>query len=255
MGYTDAQVTASGPDAGLDVVATAAVAQVKFRQQAVNRPALQQLVGARGPRPGATLFFSLSGYTADARRYAEQAGIATFLLHPDGSLEAVNAMAQGMTTALVAPLEAPYGESSVQLVQTRPRGRFRRAWRAKTTWIGETWRTAWFEFQVDRGHPGPEEDRLISGGSLLSRGILLLGLGMIGTFALAFDNSPSTTIGSRVSGVIFYALIAVFGGFAARLGHQRHRRLSRTSPPPPTAGPQDAPPDNWPPGPPGGPRS
>lgn len=59
MGHSDAHVTGSGTERGLDVSGHSIAAQVKYTGAAVGRPLIQQLIGASGGR--ATAFFSRSG--------------------------------------------------------------------------------------------------------------------------------------------------------------------------------------------------
>jgi Restriction endonuclease len=98
-GYAGAVVTSRGPDGGADVVAMGAVAQVKAWMAPVGRPSIQQLRGvAHGDREA--LFFSLSGYTAEARRWAEEAQVALFRFSGlDGSVEALNSRAVAIVEA------------------------------------------------------------------------------------------------------------------------------------------------------------
>lgn len=78
-GFQDACVTGPGTDAGVDVRSARALAQVKFQGNAVGRPAVQNLVGARGPQHSkALLFFSNAGYAATAVDEANRSGVALF---------------------------------------------------------------------------------------------------------------------------------------------------------------------------------
>lgn len=86
MGFRDAAITPGGADVGIDVTARKIVAQVKWEATPVGRPKLQQLHGAAAQARKKGAFFSRSGYTAAARQWAEQAGIAAFVLLDDGSL-------------------------------------------------------------------------------------------------------------------------------------------------------------------------
>lgn len=73
-GFPDAKVTPPGADAGIDVRATGAVAQVKAWNHKVGRPELQRLKGASSP--GQKLFFfAKSGFTTHAEQYAAQPAI------------------------------------------------------------------------------------------------------------------------------------------------------------------------------------
>lgn len=96
MGFPDASVTAGGADGGIDVRGAAVVAQVKYTGVPIGRPVLQQLVGASGGlRP---VFFSRSGYTAQAVVYAQQAGISLFKIELPGQVSAVNSLAGSLVS-------------------------------------------------------------------------------------------------------------------------------------------------------------
>ncbi|MCW2087217.1 UNVERIFIED_ORG: hypothetical protein M2328_000497 [Rhodococcus erythropolis] len=85
LGYSDADVTGTGPDAGIDVVSSTALAQVKWQGAVVGRPELQRLVGARGrDTEKSLLFFTASGFSQAAVDYAEDLEIALFLYDPTG---------------------------------------------------------------------------------------------------------------------------------------------------------------------------
>jgi hypothetical protein len=96
FGYPDAQITAAGPDEGIDVVARHAVAQVKARASKVSRPEVQQLVGAATGTDAATFFFSLAGYTEDALAWAGRAGVAAFRFALDGDVVPQTQAAKGV---------------------------------------------------------------------------------------------------------------------------------------------------------------
>jgi len=101
-GFTDARVTTGGADAGIDVCSREAIAQVKFQASAVGRPALQQLVGARGrDSTKQLLFFTATSYSANAVAYAETMGIALFTYGPDGSVVAINRFAKDISPARI----------------------------------------------------------------------------------------------------------------------------------------------------------
>jgi len=96
IGYSDAELTASGSDEGIDVVAAGAVAQVKAQKQRTSRPEVQKLYGvaqAEGKQP---LFFSTSGYTSPAIDFADRNGIALFELRDGDDVEPINDAASGL---------------------------------------------------------------------------------------------------------------------------------------------------------------
>ncbi|PPJ02256.1 restriction endonuclease [Nocardia cyriacigeorgica] len=95
LGYTDARVTPPGPDGGIDVLSSTAVAQVKWRGAQVSRPDLHRLYGARGGRHHLDmLFFAASKYSRPAIQYANEVDIALFEYSPTGELDPVNRSAQ-----------------------------------------------------------------------------------------------------------------------------------------------------------------
>lgn len=100
-GYTDARVTNGGPDAGVDVRSSDALAQVKFEARSVGRPQLQNLVGARGrAHAKALLFFSGAGFSAHAVDYAADMDIALFEYSLDGSMKPQNGHARRLARRL-----------------------------------------------------------------------------------------------------------------------------------------------------------
>ncbi|MCK0441227.1 restriction endonuclease [Gordonia alkaliphila] len=93
LGFPDARSTQRSNDGGLDVVATQGVAQVKWQSAKVGRPAVQNLVGAAHNRGGARLFFSGSGYSPQALKYAEQAGVELYSFDLSGRHTAISSAA------------------------------------------------------------------------------------------------------------------------------------------------------------------
>lgn len=79
MGFHDAREMSGRHDSGIDIMSTAAIAQVKMHFKAVGRPALQNLAGARGVDHSKQLiFFSYEGYARTALQYADEVGMALF---------------------------------------------------------------------------------------------------------------------------------------------------------------------------------
>ncbi|MFB7876180.1 restriction endonuclease [Nocardia sp. NPDC056064] len=118
LGFSDARVTKSGADGGIDVRATGAVAQVKWRAGQVGRPDLQRLFGARGNRfELQLLFFAAAPYSAPARAYADEVGMALFTYDPTGRIVPVNAAAKRVE----ANGTSPAGDSP----RARPRAEMR----------------------------------------------------------------------------------------------------------------------------------
>ncbi|WP_206489786.1 restriction endonuclease [Rhodococcus sp. KRD162] len=79
MGFHDAREMSGRHDSGIDIMSMSAIAQVKMHFKAVGRPALQNLVGARGVDHSKQLiFFSYEGYARTALEYANEVGMALF---------------------------------------------------------------------------------------------------------------------------------------------------------------------------------
>ncbi|WP_175401121.1 restriction endonuclease [Gordonia sp. UCD-TK1] len=95
IGFSDATATVSSGDHGIDVRATAGLAQVKWQSKPVGRPAVQQLGGAwlreqsLWKRNTKMLFFSKSGYTSAAVDYADAVGMVLFEFDLKGRATAV----------------------------------------------------------------------------------------------------------------------------------------------------------------------
>jgi hypothetical protein len=162
-GYRDAAVTRTGPDAGLDVVARKAVAQVKYHQARTGTPDLQRLHGARAKDTRKTMLFFSLGYTRDAIAYAERVDMALFVYTVEGRVNPVNATARKIVArrprftspqldmAAAAPAAVPEASSpmdktdslmqpataSGQSTITQPEDRPSSAWKP---WFGRNWR-------------------------------------------------------------------------------------------------------------------
>ncbi len=97
-GFVDAVATTGGADGGLDVRSARALAQVKWRSGKTGRPEVQQLYGARAAGNHQLFFFSKSGYTNEARAYAESVGVALFVIDAAGGVVAANRHARPFVT-------------------------------------------------------------------------------------------------------------------------------------------------------------
>lgn len=125
LGFSDAQVTVGGADGGIDVQASTALAQVKWRGGMVGRPEVQALFGARGSNFSKQLiFFAASDYSQHAVEYADHAQIALFVYEPTGTLTAKNRLAEQL---LRARLSSPTGvnvHSGLPLYESRSKKGF-----------------------------------------------------------------------------------------------------------------------------------
>lgn len=97
-GFPDARTPGEGPDGGIDVRATGALAQVKYRAGLTGRPEVQKLFGARGTGDEQLFFFTATGYSDQAVEYADEVGIALFVYDPTGKAEAVNKSARAFAS-------------------------------------------------------------------------------------------------------------------------------------------------------------
>ncbi|MGW5671577.1 restriction endonuclease [Micromonospora sp. NPDC003776] len=125
-GYKDATANPGGSDGGIDVLASNAVAQVKYHASAIGRPALQLLYGARGGASNKQLiFFTGSDYTSTAIVYADENDIALFVYSLDGSMRAMNAIAERISAAKVQSSSKKLTKPSAPSTPTPP-GTWRR---------------------------------------------------------------------------------------------------------------------------------
>ena len=95
LGFSDSKSTGNGADRGLDVASSKAAAQVKAWSKPVGAPELQKLKGAAHAYQH-VLFYSLSGYTAQASEYAASVGISLFTFTSENAVEAVNEYAMSL---------------------------------------------------------------------------------------------------------------------------------------------------------------
>lgn len=87
-GWPDAAMTTPGADAGLDVIAAGAVAQVKYQVRPVGRPALQKLAGA-APPAREMLFFSNAGFSAQAIGFGRERSMGLYTYTSDAVFTAI----------------------------------------------------------------------------------------------------------------------------------------------------------------------
>lgn len=97
-GYYDAKATPIGPDGGLDVVASRALAQVKYRNVKTSRTEINEFHGSAEGSGKDELYFSLSGYTQQALERAEEKFIALFQFNNQGIPKPINAPAKRITS-------------------------------------------------------------------------------------------------------------------------------------------------------------
>jgi hypothetical protein len=97
FGFFDAELTASGPDAGVDVRSSEAVAQVKAHMVPIGRPDLQRLHGIAVSEKKIAVFFSLMHYTAQAIAWGNSVGMALFRFNHAGEPEPVNSAAEALS--------------------------------------------------------------------------------------------------------------------------------------------------------------
>lgn len=97
-GFRDARRTMKGPDSGIDVDSTSAVAQVKAWMIPIGRPEIQKLRGVVYDGRKA-VFFSLMAYTDEAMDFAVASGVALFRFTGyDGGVEALNNHAEELVS-------------------------------------------------------------------------------------------------------------------------------------------------------------
>jgi tetratricopeptide (TPR) repeat protein len=97
-GWSDARVTPDGPDGGVDVESSEAIAQVKMEGKPIGRPPLQALYGLGIHQKKTALFFSLSGYTSQAIEWADEVDMPLFAFDFQGTPRAANFAAESFET-------------------------------------------------------------------------------------------------------------------------------------------------------------
>lgn len=90
LGFREVSRTPPGADGGIDVIGEGVVVQVKMEALPTGRERLQALFGIAAVEGAQAIFFSLSGYTAQALQWADRAGVALFEFEFDGTVMARN---------------------------------------------------------------------------------------------------------------------------------------------------------------------
>jgi hypothetical protein len=96
LGFTDARVTDTGADGGIDVIARDAIAQVKYHSQPIGVGPVRELRGVADSHHHLR-FYASGGYTASALQFADKRGVALFSLLELGHVTPVNAAASGLS--------------------------------------------------------------------------------------------------------------------------------------------------------------
>lgn len=94
LGFEGVVGTEHGADGGIDLRGDDVLGQVKFHAKPVGRPDIQRLVGAA--RSTRSIFYSLSGFTEHAARFAATSGIALFSFTIYGDASPTNAAAEAL---------------------------------------------------------------------------------------------------------------------------------------------------------------
>lgn len=121
IGFGDAKRTQEGADKGLDGVSELAAAQVKARQNPVGAPEIQQLKGAAANYEF-LLFYSLSGYTAQALEFANISNVALFTFDRKNNVVAFNEIARWLSGSESPKIEAFKAAQDVDSVTDLVRG-------------------------------------------------------------------------------------------------------------------------------------
>ena len=121
-GYADAALTPIGPDEGVDVQSSAAIAQVKAQLVPTGIAEVQQLLGAATAAGKSALFFSLAGYTEPALRWASSANIALFEFDLSGRPSPLNGAASATSVPASPARQTPQAELAwAQRLASRPK--------------------------------------------------------------------------------------------------------------------------------------
>lgn len=90
LGFTDAAVTRTGTDEGVDVAGRGIIAQVKAQASPVGRPVVQQTYGVAMAEGAVAVVFGLGGFTPEALKWAARVGVALFAFDLLGAAEPLN---------------------------------------------------------------------------------------------------------------------------------------------------------------------
>lgn len=85
LGSIEVQLTARGPDGGLDVISLNEVAQVKLHGRPVTIQPIRELFGLASSANKIGYFFTSTGYTSTAIDFAETHGVYLFVADPVGN--------------------------------------------------------------------------------------------------------------------------------------------------------------------------
>lgn len=121
IGFDDAKRTPQGADRGLDGVSERAASQVKARQDPVGAPEIQQLKGA-AENYEFVLFYSFSGYTAQAVEFANVSNVALFTFDRKNNVVAFNERARWLSGSESPKIEAIQAARDVDSVTDLVRG-------------------------------------------------------------------------------------------------------------------------------------
>ncbi|AEE46662.1 restriction endonuclease [Cellulomonas fimi ATCC 484] len=172
LGHPDARTNPGrGADGGLDVTASRALAQVKFRGGRAGRPDLQRLYGARADRTDLELwFFTGPGYSDEAVEYADRHAMVLFTFDLAGALTPANQAASDVLDRAAALL-ASGGFGAPARDASPPR----RAARPSEPDAAPDGATRWWDGPQ---HPAPEPEftgwRWVSPGRAVRRNLLLV---------------------------------------------------------------------------------
>lgn len=116
IGFSDAKRSRTGPDRGVDVTATGAIAQVKWHSKQIPRTTTQEFAGAwlhrqrTWKRNEKMFFFSKGGYSRFATQYADDIGMVLFVFTKGGKITPANKHArayQKKYPSVVAKAQSP----------------------------------------------------------------------------------------------------------------------------------------------------
>ena len=92
LGHKGVRCTGAGADGGVDVESSSLVGQVKMHNRPTGRPEIQRLFGIAAAEKKHACFFAMA-FSADAKAWAEKAGVALFQFRRDGSVLAIGSSA------------------------------------------------------------------------------------------------------------------------------------------------------------------
>jgi len=99
LGFSDAKLTKNGPDGGVDITSSRALAQVKMEARPIGPSVVQAIFGVSRLHEKRAIVFAQMGFSVAAEKFADQANVCLFEFDLQGAVRPVNRHAKGLWPA------------------------------------------------------------------------------------------------------------------------------------------------------------